>query len=430
MLPRRVAEVIRRYAIFAPGDRVLVAVSGGSDSLALLTILHELAPALSLSLHVAHFDHRWRANSADDARFVEDIAGRWGYATTIGLANPAAPHTEDTARVARYQFLRTTAAAAGNNVIALGHTQDDQIETLLLHLLRGAGTHGLAGMRPRAGELARPLLTTSRKEITDFLRDRNLTPRVDPSNTDPRFARNRLRQSILPALDAFNPKARSLLARAADILAAEDAFLNEETERAFEPKLLDDRANFITRPPALQRRLLRRLLPDLTYEHIEALRDLIESGQTGRRLILPGTRTAYVAENRIVVRPATDKSKPKPRLTVRPCGCDPATFKGRDSVAHVDSASIKSPLMVSARKPGDRLQPLGFPHPKKLQDILVDAHVPRYLRDTLPIVRDQEGIVWIPGVTIAENKRVTPSTRQQLHLEVTDPELTVDSTRE
>ncbi len=420
MLPQRVATLIRQYAIFAPGDRVLVAVSGGPDSLALLAILHELAPTFSLALSVAHFDHGWREDSPDDAQFVTAIAGRWGYQTTVARATPGTRHTEDAARAARYAFLRETTSTTGSTVIALGHTQDDQVETLLLHLLRGSGTHGLAAMLPRAGDLARPLLSIPRTQIEDYLRANGLTPRVDTTNADLRYTRNRLRRLVLPALQAFDPAFRSRLARAADILAQEDRFLEQETERRFDPDLLRHRADVTAQPLAMQRRLLRRLLPDLSYQHVEALRALITSGRAGQMLALPANRRAHVVSEGVHIRPLQSSPPPLPRLRVRTCDCDPATFKARDAVGHLDAARIVPPLIVSRRVAGDRLQPLGFDHVKKLQDVLVDAHIARHLRDSLPVVRDAEGIVWIAGVTVAETKRVTPQTRQQLHLELTD----------
>src|SRR5207302_1635562 len=225
------------------------------------------------------------------------------------------PHTENAARAARYSFLRQIAAKTNSTAIALGHTRDDQVETLLLHLLRGSGSRGLAAMRRREGDLARPLLDISRKDIEAYLSRLHLVPRRDPSNDDPRFTRNRLRQQVLPAIDAFDPAARELLARTADILSEEDRFLD-------------------------------------------------------------------------------------------------------DAIARLAADLVQLPLVVATRRPGDRMQPLGLQQAKRLQDILVDAHVPRHLRDTLPVISDREEIVWIPGVTVAESKRVTTATHRQLHLEI------------
>jgi tRNA(Ile)-lysidine synthase len=392
MLPSRVALAISLHHTFEPGERVVVAVSGGPDSLALLSILREVLPAVPLHLTVAHFDHGWRPDSEDDRDFVASIAANWGFDFRTARAPDDLPHSENAARDARYIFLRKTAADSASTAIALGHTRDDQVETLLLHLLRGSGSRGLGAMRRRDGDLARPLLDTSRQEIEAYLTRLHLTPRRDPSNDDPRFTRNRLRQQVLPAIDGFDPAARELLARTADILAEEDRFI--ETQLTDLPSdIATDRGALARLPPALQRRAIRRLLPQAGFLEVEALR----RGEPAR----PAAPTP-----------------PAGRLTVKTCSCDPATFKARDQIGHLDADLVQLPLVVASRRPGDRMRPLGLGQPKRLQDILVDAHIPRHLRDALALVSDREEIVWIPGVTVAESKRVTSATRRQLHLEI------------
>ncbi|HEY4844864.1 MAG TPA: tRNA lysidine(34) synthetase TilS [Candidatus Dormibacteraeota bacterium] len=391
MLPSRVAIAVSLHRIFEPGERVVVAVSGGPDSLALLSVLREILPAVPLHLTVAHFDHGWRSDSERDRDFVASMAATWGYDFRTARAPDRTPHTESAARTARHAFLRQTAADTNSTAIALGHTQDDQVETLLLHLLRGSGSRGLAAMRRRDAGLARPLLDISRREIEAYLTRLHLTPLRDPSNDDPRFTRNRLRQQLLPAIDAFDPAARELLARTADILSEEDRFLDQQIA-GLPDDLAGERAAFARLPPALQRRVIRRLIPDAGFLEVEALR----RGE-----------------------PSANPQPPEPaRLTTRICDCEPAAFKARDQVGHLDADLVQLPLVVATRRPGDRMQALGLGQAKRLQDILVDAHVPRHLRDAWPVVSDQEEIVWIPGVTVAQNKRVTPATRRQLHLEI------------
>jgi tRNA(Ile)-lysidine synthase len=394
MLPRRVAIAITLHHVFEPGERVVVAVSGGPDSLALLCVLREIVPAFPLHLTVAHFDHGWRAESRADRDIVASTAATWGYDFRTARAADDIPHTENAARAARYSFLRQTAADTNSTAIALGHTQDDQVETLLLHLLRGSGSKGLAAMRRRDGDLARPLLDISRTDIEAYLAQLHLTPIRDATNDDPRFTRNRLRQQVMPAIDTFDPAARDLLARTADILSEEDRFIEAQL-LGLPDDIATNREAFATLPPALQRRVIRKLVPDAGFLEVERLR---------RGDAPPSSEPATM--------PST------PRLTVKTCSCDPATFKARDQVGHLDADLVRLPLVVGSRKPGVRMQALGLTQPKRLQDILVDAHIPRHLRDTLPLVSDGEEIVWIPGVTIADSKRVTPATRRQLHLEI------------
>jgi tRNA(Ile)-lysidine synthase len=392
MLPSRVAIAIKLHDILTAGERVVVAVSGGPDSLALLSILRELIPSLPLHLTVAHFDHGWRDDSSADRDFVHDFARRWGFDFKTARAEPTLPHTESAAREARYRFLRETAEQTRSTAIALGHTRDDQVETLLLHLLRGSGSRGLGAMRRRDGDLARPLLDVSRADLEAYLARLHLTPRRDPSNEDPRFTRNRLRQQLLPSIDAFDPSARELLARTADILAEEDRYLQDQVADLPED-IATDREAFATLPPALQRRVIRRLIPEGGFARIEAARR--DPGFAN----LPGPPPSSV-------------------VSARSCRCDPAGFKARDAVGHLDGDLVALPLRIASRKAGDRMRPLGMAGPKRLQDILVDAHVPRHMRDSLPIVRDRDEIVWIPGVTVSESKRVTPKTTHQLHLEI------------
>ena len=398
MLPSRVAIAISLHRILEPGERVLVAVSGGPDSLALLSILREILPVVPLHLSVAHFDHGWRADSENDRDFVASIAATWGFDFHTARAPAGTPHTENAARTARYAFLRQTATQTSSTAIALGHTLDDQVETLLLHLLRGSGSRGLAAMRRRDGDLARPLLDIARDDIEAYLSLLHLTPRRDASNADPRFTRNRLRQQLLPAVDAFDPAARELLARTADILSEEDRFLEAQVAGLPED-IATDRDAFAQLPPALQRRVIRRLVPGASFLEVEARRRGEAAG-----LRQPGPEA-----------PET------PAVRATTCTCDPTRFKARDQVAHLDADRVRLPLTVATRKPGDRMRALGLKEPKRLQDILVDAHVPRQVRDSLPVVSDSEEIVWIPGVTVAESKRVTSATQRQLHLEIVHP---------
>ena len=392
MLPNRVAIAISLHRIFEPGERVVVAVSGGPDSLALLSILREILWALPLHLTVAHFDHGWRTDSAADRDFVGSIAAKWGYDFQTARAPADAPHTENAARTARYRFLRQIAATTNSSTIALGHTQDDQVETMLLHLLRGSGSRGLGAMRRRDGDLARPLLDITRRDIEAYLKRLHLVPRRDSTNDDPRFTRNRLRKEVLPAIDSFDPAARELLARTADILSEEDRFLEQQVA-ALPDDIADNHEMFAKLPPAIQRRVVRHLVPDAGFVEVEAVR-----------------RASHP--------PAAQPPAPSLRIEVKTCSCNPAAFNARDPVGHLDADLVRLPLTIATRKPGDRMRPLGLSRPKRLQDILVDAHIPRHLRDNLPLVSDGEEIIWIPGVTVAESKRVTAATRRQLHLEI------------
>ena len=194
-----VLAFVRAHDLLPPGP-LIVAVSGGTDSVALLLLLASLAPELGLDLHVAHFDHRLRPRaSAKDAAFVADLAQSRGATIRIGRAERA-PKSEDEARELRYAFLRRAALESGAKLIATGHTRDDQAETVLLHATRGSGLAGLAGMRPKRDDIVRPLLTIGRADTVAVCADAKVAPREDPSNRDLKYARNRIRHTVLPEL--------------------------------------------------------------------------------------------------------------------------------------------------------------------------------------------------------------------------------------
>ncbi|TMC33791.1 MAG: tRNA lysidine(34) synthetase TilS, partial [Chloroflexi bacterium] len=227
--PRGIVSAVRAFArrheIFRPGPIVL-AVSGGTDSTALALIAAELREEFGLVLHVAHFDHRTRPrDAAKDAQFVAEIANHIGAPIRVGRAQRA-PKSEDDAREQRYAFLRRVAQEIGATTIATGHTIDDQAETVLLHLTRGSGLAGVAGMRPLRDGIARPLLTIGRVETTAICKSTKIKPREDPSNRSLRFARNRIRRNVIPELARINPRVREALARFAEAATEADAQLN------------------------------------------------------------------------------------------------------------------------------------------------------------------------------------------------------------
>jgi tRNA(Ile)-lysidine synthase len=286
-----------------------VGLSGGPDSVALADALAGLAPSRRLRIVAAHLDHGLRPGSADDARFCAELARRLGVVSRSATTavRPLRGGVEDAAREARYAFLRAVAREEGALAIAVAHTRDDQAETVLLRLLRGSGSLGLAGMRPRSGDVIRPLLGVSRAEVVDYLAVRGLAWREDPTNADPAFLRNRVRRELLPYLETrFNPALRATLARTgalladdADALAGEAAKLLGQARRADGDGLLLSCDALRGAPRAVARLALRQALVEaggargVAAVHLERLLGLAaQHAGAARRLELPGRREA------------------------------------------------------------------------------------------------------------------------------------------
>ncbi|MDE3153997.1 MAG: tRNA lysidine(34) synthetase TilS [Acidobacteriota bacterium] len=451
----RVIGTIREHDLAPRGASVVAALSGGSDSVALVELLRDLSAAGELRLAgLAHFHHGLRGEAADaDERFCAAVAARVGVPIEIGhgdvarLARDERLSLEDAARRARYAFLERARAALGADLVAVGHTRDDQAETFLLRILRGAGTRGLRAIQPRAGRVIRPLLDCRRDDLRRFLANRGLTYCEDQSNADLRHPRNRLRHAVLPALRRdFNADVEAVLAREA-ALARDDAALLDELaaglyETAVSPAaggLALDVASLGQAPVALARRVIHRALIEqagtrfVGFDHVEAVRRLCGAGGRGG-LDLPGLRVERNA-GRVVLRNDGPEAGPAPfsyplpvpgevggpgsgwRLTAARAGEEEAraaaraALAGHGSVALVAATEVEAGLVVRSRRPGDVFRPAGLGGRKKLQDFLVDRKVPRQNRDRLPLVVDAaDRIVWVAGHRVAEEFRVTDRT--------------------
>ena len=315
-MPRLVAAVDRALlsaGLPARGETLVVGLSGGADSVALTAALAALRRRRGLELVAAHLDHGLRPDSADDAAFCQALCATLGVTLRAGTAcvreraRREKGGLEQAARRERYSFLQRVKQDEGAPWIAVAHTQDDQAETLLLRLLRGAGASGLAGMRLRSGDLLRPLLAVSRREVLEYLAERGLGWREDPSNADPAHVRNRVRHELLPYLEErFNPRVRAALARTADLLAEEALFVAGAAERALAEAsswegeaLVLDRQALAAAPLALARAALRLALlatgglAGVDRGHVERLLQLATAAApSGRRILLPGDREA------------------------------------------------------------------------------------------------------------------------------------------
>ena len=403
-----VRDYIRTHQIFTSGP-VVVAVSGGADSTALLLILADLADELGIVIHVAHFDHRTRPKqSADDADYVAKLANRIGAPIRVGRAETPTK-TEDAARTARYEFLRRAAREVGASAIATGHTRDDQAETVLLHITRGSGLAGLGGMRPLRDGIARPLLALGRKDTVDVCRAARIRPRTDPTNRSLRFARNRVRLEVLPALAKINPRAEEAIARLAE--AAAEIQIEDDSDVATALARARDADAIVIGAlgPFVRGRALAMAWRDTTgrvlgARHRKALEDLSANEDGSRSLDLPGGRAIReYGLLRIVGDRPDEKSDPPVRLG---SGSEiiwngwRLVLGARESTSGAQEADVPKKLLrklvVRERHPGDRTA--GRPQ-RKLQDLFVDAKIPASQRSRWPVIANDDTVWWVPGLT-------------------------------
>lgn len=448
-LINRVARTIARHGMAAAGERILVALSGGPDSVALLAALHGLAERLQVHLTAAHFNHGWRGAESDrDQACAEGVATRLGIACVVGSA--AAPlarrNREASARAERYAFFERVAAAQGCTRIATGHTADDQAETVLLHLLRGAGWDGLAAIPPvRDATVIRPLIACERPDILAFLDEQGLPFCHDSSNTDRRFLRNRVRYDVLPHLQALNPRATHHLAAAATVAAAERVALDDWAAAMLGPEAELTVAALHAVAAGLRGRLVRvwlrrhrGSLNRLSAAHVHAVVDLALGARPNVEVALPGGRVvrAYDAlawtVDPLPAVPDVDHEI-VPGQVVELAG-------GWRIVAAVDSAVdtpvappvdlwtctadadlVSLPLCVRSGRAGDRIQPLGMTGHRKLQDVFVDRKVPRTVRRSCPVVTVADAVLWVPGVVRSAHALIGPGTRSVLRLSAQKP---------
>lgn len=444
---RRVARTIRLRRLWGPHDRVIVALSGGADSVALTFALVELAAHAHWHLAgLVHVNHGLRGLESDqDETFCHALAARLALPIEVTRADVTGRRRERNgslevaAREVRYAAFHGAARALDATVVATAHTQDDQAETVLLRLLRGASTRGTSAIRPRIDIFARPLLELRREDVSRYLADRAELHREDSSNRDMSIPRNRLRHTIVPVIDAEWPGGVSALARFADLSIEDEAYLGRVAARA-RSRLVQrapsgvqlERGRLRGLPRAIGRRLVRNLIEDTggrpSMAHVEAVLRLVRSGKQKGRVDVAGLGVEVSPD---IVRFAAAPARPElePRLFSYRLDVPGALRLAETgdlieaSVTHGDRGLLTQagpaaavlqadrvalPLTVRSRQPGDRLKPLGAPGSKKVQDLLVDRKVPCRERDLVPIIEDAEGrILWVAGVTMAELARVT-----------------------
>lgn len=446
----RVRATLRSWPMFAPGDLVIAAVSGGVDSLVLLDVLVQMKDELGIGLRVLHVDHGVRPESGDDAVWVERVAAHYGlpYAVRkVEVADGSELSPEERLREARYAVFAEEIAARGAASLATGHNADDRVETLLLRLIAGSGPAGLGSIPPVRRPYVRPLIRVWRSEALDYAPYLPFPPRQDHTNLDVSIPRNRVRHRLLPLLEEeYNPSVKRTLLAEAEMLASVAELLQVQASEA-EGMVLStvrggeaiDVEGLRSLPLAVRREViaasLRRLGLEPAFSLVEDIRTkLLETGGSARldlsprlsarrvydRVIMgPGAAMGAVAETSVPGEGAFVLPGPASRLEVkvrdRESG-DPRKEAGDRNVACLDAERLVFPLLVRVVRPGDRFHPLGAPGRRKLQDFLVDAKVPREDRARILVLESGGEIAWVMGMRIDERFKVRDSTTRVAEL--------------
>lgn len=442
-----VENTVMRFGLLPEGAGALVGLSGGADSVALLTALKMLAPSHGWRIAAAHFNHRIRGEAADrDEAFCAELCENNGlpfYCASEdipAIAEAEGISVETAGRLRRYAFLEQTRESLGLDAIAVAHHMDDNAESVLMHLLRGSGLAGLTGIKPKRGNIIRPLLNVRRSQIESFLDEMGILFCTDETNLLPDGTRNRIRLDVIPYLERHvNSALVPTLCSAAELLSQDEEYLSGIAADALETARSGDgylRKKLDALPAPVKTRALRMALAeagaevDIERVHIDAVAELLR-GRTGTGLDLPHARV-YNSYELVVFKGAEGRADsfetelitegvtetPFGRFTAETVSGRAGFFKSSET-GFLDLDKISLPLTVRTRRSGDRFYPVGAPGRRKLKDYFIDKKVDRRLRDSTPIVACGDEALFIPGFGIAEPVKVTEETRRMLRIEFT-----------
>jgi tRNA(Ile)-lysidine synthase len=471
-LLKTVEKTIFVHGMLKPKDSVLIGVSGGPDSVALLHILFKLAPCFSIRLGVAHLNHCLRQNDSDkDAKFVESLAATLDLPCYVQKRDVRRYQRknrlslEEAARCVRYEFLGDIASSHQYDKIALGHHADDNAELVLMNLFRGTGTLGLSGIPPKRNDrIIRPLIALNRADILDFLDQKRLKCIFDRSNADTRHLRNRIRHDLIPVLKtAYNPNISRTLNRLSSIIRSEEEWIEEMVHPFFEKVVLRVRKNSIELSvpkligyhTALQRRVIRMALAKskgdlrrIGFANIDAVIDLLVKNSSFGRIDLPAGMRIRKDQDSIHIyrgqrRPLDDRrdnagweafsfeyqiEKFKPVFIKEIKAYIRFSEMGIENVPDYrctgqhanffDKDALNLPMLLRNFRPGDAFRPLGASGTQKLKKYFIDKKVPRGERLKCPILLSRGKIVWVVGHRIDESVKVTPATKNVLKVEL------------
>lgn len=456
-LPSVVEETIKKYDMLKPEDSIVVGLSGGPDSICLLHVLLGLRQAWGLKIYAAHLNHQFRGKDADeDALFVKEICREWDVEAFIQVFNVPAYakekglSSEEAGREIRYRLFKEVADEVGSNKIAVAHNMNDNAETVLMNMFRGSGIEGLKGIEASRGEIIRPLINVRRDEIEAYCEEKALNPRIDKTNLEPIYGRNKIRLELIPYIENnFNANIMSTLHRLSDIVTLENDFLNKEAKNIFlEIAIIG--ANGIEYNinklrnihPSLMRRVIRIGIEKLTgslrgieYKNIEGVVDLLDKS-TGAAVILPDNIKAYISYNKLILKFDTKIENDKyylklendqdniaalPGFIVRLQTMDVSQIvdvKKDKHIVYIDKAKIKQELVLRNRLDGDIFSPIGLKGTKKLKEYFIDEKIPKEERDNIFLIADGREIVWVLGKRLSDKYKITGSTKEAIMINI------------
>lgn len=461
MIKNKVLETIKEYKMICPGDSILVGVSGGADSTSTLHLLHALKEELKISsIVVAHFNHLMRKEDAGlDQKYVENLAKNLGLLCLSESADVEAYAAreklskEDAGRRLRYAFYESAAKKVGANRIALGHTADDMVETFLMRLLRGAGLKGLTGIPPVRGTIIRPLIKIWRKEIDIYIALLKLVPRVDHTNYESKYMRNRVRLKLIPQLKIYNLNIKEILLQTVLLLTEDYLYMESKTKEVLSEMAVKEKEGMIEinaqklrelEPPIVNhliRTAIERVkgnLAELAFSHVH---DIVKNLDSTERweLHLPDKTYAVGTRDHLTITKEPPKEPEKKsfhynlpvpgEIAIKETGAKikaeildkPQNLNGSENIAFLDFEETGKELIVRSRKDGDRFFPLGLNGAKKLQDFFVDLKVPYNERELAPIVESAGRIVWVAPLRIDERAKVGKNTKKAVKLTYEKP---------
>ncbi len=452
-----VKKTITKYDMLQPGERVVAAVSGGADSMALLHSLWEMRRDFRLHLVVAHLDHGLRPEAAQEKSFVRKAAAELGVPFISRRADVRQKQHElrltlqEAAREARYAFLQEAAKAHQATKIALGHTADDQAESIIMRLLRGSGTRGLSGIPPvRGGIFIRPLIEVWREEVESFLQERKVAYLSDPSNRSLHFLRNRVRHELLPILQQYNPRFRQTLVQMADLFRAEEKFWQKIMEEKFPALVRSRKKDSITldipslaaQPLPLRLRYFRHAIENLSgnlrrvgLPHILLIESVLQNPEPNKSLQLPQGLCVAKAYQALTLAKSREEAIPFEHVVLGPGYVEipeigrgmsfevearkpTVRFENSSGVALLDYDTVDFPLIIRSPRPGDRFQPLGMEGEKKVKDLFIDCKIPAAQRRRIPLLFKEDRLLWVAGVRMDHRARLKPETQRILRVEL------------